>query len=214
VEPQSLFDASGEYDLYDYEADVSDGWNGDRVVPYRRGDLSGYVWVTEWDTSRDARQFVAGYRDVLAAHDARERRDGVLVVGGGNPWADAFRVVRDGRRVTVVNAPTPRDVDALRPDLAPGTPTTTTTTDADDPTTTTSDDDPTTTTSDDDPTTTTSDDDPTTTDEPTTGADDATTADSPTATTTERTSERMPGFGVVAVALAVGSAALFGLRRA
>ncbi|MFB6155124.1 MAG: Hvo_1808 family surface protein [Haloferacaceae archaeon] len=127
VNPRDLFDASGPYDLYDYESTPSSGWANDRVFPYHRGTGDGadygYVWVTEWDTTRDAREFEQAYRAILAAHDARQRSDGVYVVRN-DPWADAFRVVRNGTRVTVVNGPTPADVADIRPSLSPSATTT------------------------------------------------------------------------------------------
>jgi len=121
VDPRALFETDSEYVLYNYDAGPSDGWAGDRVVPYRKGSGEetryGYVWVTEWDTAGDAREFEAAYRAVLDAHGAEEREGRILVVGGDDPWADAFRVVRDGRRVTVVNGPSPAAVRNIRPGL-------------------------------------------------------------------------------------------------
>jgi hypothetical protein len=124
VNPSDLFDADGEYDLYNYDAEPSNGWANDRLFPYQRetesgeADSYGYVWVTEWDTRTDAREFERAYHAILSAHDARQRSDGIFVVERG-PWADSFRVVRNGTRVTIVNGPTPEDVNALRPSLAP-----------------------------------------------------------------------------------------------
>jgi hypothetical protein len=91
--------------VYNYSHSASTGWAGDRLVPYRDGDRFGYVWQSEWDTAADAREFAAAYREVLAAHDARERGEGVYVVPESDPFGDAFRVSRSGTTVTVVNAP-------------------------------------------------------------------------------------------------------------
>ncbi|MFB6156722.1 MAG: Hvo_1808 family surface protein [Haloferacaceae archaeon] len=123
VDPRALTRTSAEFDTYDYDAEPSAGWANDRVFPYRDGKVGangtrhGYVWVTEWDTERDAREFHEAYLAVLSAHDARARDDGVRVVESG-PFADAFRVVRNGTRVIVVNGPTPAAVDDIRPGLA------------------------------------------------------------------------------------------------
>jgi len=90
---------------YGYDSEPSAGWGGDSVVPYTNGTTGAYVWETAWDSEADAEQFHAAYLDVLAAHDARNPRGNVYVVPDGE-FADAFRVVRDGDTVRVVNAPT------------------------------------------------------------------------------------------------------------
>jgi hypothetical protein len=94
---------------FNYSFEPSAGWGGDRVVPYVRatgeGERYGYVWKSRWDSRADAREFAEGYRAVLESHDAREVREGVYVIGEG-PYADSFRVSREGTTVTVVNAPT------------------------------------------------------------------------------------------------------------
>ncbi len=90
---------------FDYSHPLSAGWAGDRLVPYRNGDAAGYVWRIEWDTERDAREFTRGYRDLLATRGAT-RGGNVYVIPEGDPYADAFRVTREGETVTVVNAPT------------------------------------------------------------------------------------------------------------
>jgi hypothetical protein len=94
---------------YSYVHPASDGWAGDTLVPYRDGDRYGYVWETAWDSGRDARQFADAYRDLLAGKGARQVAPGTYVVETG-PFAVAFRVVREGSRVRVVNGP---DTDAL-----------------------------------------------------------------------------------------------------
>jgi len=102
-------------DRYGYRSDPSAGWGGDAVVPYRSDEAAAgegaYVWRSVWDTERDARQFVDAYRDLLDARNATTPRESVYVVPEGDPYGDAFRVVRDGKRVTVVNAPTVADLE-------------------------------------------------------------------------------------------------------
>jgi hypothetical protein len=141
VDPQAFFETDSRFDIYDYESDPSAGWGNDRLFPYRRGTGEdaeyGYVWVTEWDTERDAREFRRAHRAVLDAQGATERsvvevpsadfHTGVYRVDDG-PFADAFRVTRNGTRVTVVNAPTVEDLDDVREAPAPpATPTPTVT---------------------------------------------------------------------------------------
>ncbi|WP_435180758.1 Hvo_1808 family surface protein [Halorussus sp. AFM4] len=108
------------FDLYNYSSPPSAGWGNDVLVPYRKnatnGTVHGYVWQTAWDTPRDARQFYRAYRKVLRGHGAERVGPDTWVVDSG-PFADAFRVVRDGRNVTVVNAPTVADLADLRPGL-------------------------------------------------------------------------------------------------
>jgi hypothetical protein len=108
-------DSSGrvsQFDPYNYGTRYSRGWDGDKFVPYVRNDSAttnetGYVWRLTWDSPDRARAFVSGYERLLAVHDATEvaGRDGVWRIDGG-PYADAFRVTRDGDTVTIVNAPT------------------------------------------------------------------------------------------------------------
>jgi len=102
-----------DHPTYVYDQRLSAGWRGDTVVPYRGADgANAYVWRTVWDSPAEAREFLEGYRAVLDEHGAVERGDGVHVVESG-PYADAFRVVRRGDAVTVVNAPTVGDLDAV-----------------------------------------------------------------------------------------------------
>ena len=101
------------HSTYNYSQRLSAGWGGDTVVPYRGADgEDGYVWRSTWDSPADAREFLDGYRAVLDEHGAAERGDGVYVIESG-PYADAFRVVRRDETVTVVNAPTVEDLDAV-----------------------------------------------------------------------------------------------------
>jgi len=121
IDPRGLFDTGDRYDVYNYSAQPTAGWGNDRVFPYRKqvdGETQyGYVWVTAWDSRRDARQFHETYRRMLGAHGVEQRGESLYVIPDGE-FADAFRVVRDGRRVVIVNGPTPAAVDDIRPGLA------------------------------------------------------------------------------------------------
>jgi hypothetical protein len=115
IDRQQLREDTGAYSPYNYTSDASEGWAGDTVVPYRGdGGEFGYVWATEWDTPEDARQFHRTYTTWLLQlrMGATEVREDTYVVESG-PYADAFRVTRDGTRVTIVNAPTPADLDGV-----------------------------------------------------------------------------------------------------
>ncbi|MFB6168573.1 MAG: Hvo_1808 family surface protein [Haloferacaceae archaeon] len=115
VNPRAIAQTDSPFDTYNYSAEPSAGWGNDRVFPYRNPGRAegGYVWVTEWDTPEDAREFRRAYEAILRAHDA-ERQNGTWVVPEGQ-YADAFRVTRDGTRVTIVNGPDPAAVAAIRP---------------------------------------------------------------------------------------------------
>jgi hypothetical protein len=115
VNPRELVQTDSPFDTYNYDAEPSAGWGNDRVFPYHHPDRAegGYVWVTEWDTPNDAREFRRAHEAILRAHDA-ERQNGTWVIPEGQ-YADAFRVTRDGTRVTIVNGPDPAAVAAIRP---------------------------------------------------------------------------------------------------
>jgi len=111
---------TGDHPQYRYDYPLSDGWGGDAVVPYTNGSAYGYVWRTVWDSPEDARSFHEGYRELLRNHNAT--RDGaVWVVPESDPYADAFRVTREGRAVTIVNAPTVGTLDAVHASSPSGT---------------------------------------------------------------------------------------------
>jgi len=88
-----------------YSHPASAGWDGDAFAAYSNGSAGAYVLKTAWDTDRDARAFHETYLELLESKGAIEVDEGVYRIPDG-PYADAFRVVRDGDRVIVVNAPT------------------------------------------------------------------------------------------------------------
>ncbi|MFT4890412.1 MAG: PGF-CTERM protein [Halobacteriales archaeon] len=106
IERGYLRSDSSSLSPYEYDHPITAGWGGDRIVPYTNGSAEGYVFATTWDSKRDARQFHEGYLELLRSQDAELVRPGVYRVPESSPYADAFRVVRNGTRVTVVNAPT------------------------------------------------------------------------------------------------------------
>ncbi len=106
VPEESLYDDATRYN---YSHPASEGWGGDRLRAYRNGDQYGYVWKTVWDTDHDARQFQSAYRSVLDRYGAEALGEGRYRIDEGG-FADAFEVVRDGRTVTIVNAPTVEDL--------------------------------------------------------------------------------------------------------
>lgn len=106
-------------DLYNYSHPYTAGWDGDRLVPYVTGDSmetgeTAYVWKSAWDSAADAEEFADAYRQLLEHHGA-ERVDAQTaryrIPDGDSKYADAFRVVTEGDRVIVVNAPTVDQLD-------------------------------------------------------------------------------------------------------
>jgi len=226
-----------------YSTPATDGWNGDRLVPYASGSNvseTAYVWQTQWDTERDAREFRAAYGRLLEYHNATavDGHTDTYRIPEETAFADAFYVNTSGSTVTIVNAPTVDQLDDVRAGAAPesssdnssteneSTPTNDATA-TDDSTPTeepTGSDDQTSTddgtpaddrtqTDDQTPTeaVTDTDDDPATaTDNRTDAGDDGT---QPSAPETETTSDGGPGFGVVVALVAVVAAALAARRR-
>ncbi|QIO21594.1 Hvo_1808 family surface protein [Haloarcula sp. JP-L23] len=100
---------------YRYQSEPSAGWAGDSVVPYHNGSgAGGYVWVSTWDSEKDARQFAQAYRAALVEeHGATQPRANVYVVPEPSPFADAFRISRSGDTVRIVNGPTVDDLASI-----------------------------------------------------------------------------------------------------
>lgn len=104
----------GPYDRFSYVSRPSAGWVDDRLYVYANGDRRGYVWKIRWETPRDAREFASAYRQMLAGHGAERVDDRTWVIREGG-FADAFRVTREGRTVTISNGPNVSAVSNIRP---------------------------------------------------------------------------------------------------
>lgn len=91
--------------LYNYASRPSSGWGNDRLYTYANGDKRGYVWKTNWDTERDAREFRDAYLSILKTEGATQRGAHTWRIENGS-FADAFSVTRTGTTVTIVNGPT------------------------------------------------------------------------------------------------------------
>ncbi|MGH7835028.1 MAG: hypothetical protein ACREQK_15400 [Candidatus Binatia bacterium] len=67
------------------------GWDGDRFVAFRSGDEMAFLWVSVWDSSDDAEEFVDGFSEVLrqkysgtdSGNTYLERREAVATVVEG-----------------------------------------------------------------------------------------------------------------------------------
>ncbi|WIV68345.1 Hvo_1808 family surface protein [Natrialbaceae archaeon AArc-T1-2] len=112
-----------ETNPYNYDHEYTDGWAGDKLVPYATDDEtvdeSGYVWHTEWTTERDAEQFREGYLELLAITGA-ESVDGhqsTVTIDDGFPGA--YYLEHDGETVTIVRAPSVDELSELYEGAAP-----------------------------------------------------------------------------------------------
>ncbi len=96
-----------------YSSQFSDGWAGDRLVPFEQPTgANGYVWKTVWESPADAEEFATAYRALLQRHGGQRADDGVVTVAEG-PYADAFVLEREGTTVRIINGPTPETVSEL-----------------------------------------------------------------------------------------------------
>lgn len=118
VPPRSVTSPDSS-DPLNYDFAATDGWAGDRLHVYENPDAgpnqTAYVWRLTWDSAADAREFADGYRRLLQYWGASpvDGRENVRTIPEGDTFGDAFRVTRDGDTVTVVNAPTVDDLDAV-----------------------------------------------------------------------------------------------------
>jgi hypothetical protein len=119
IPPQAFLNTEGRSvnrtDPFEYGLAYTNGWDGDRMAVYEKNNRTGYVWKLAWDSPGEAREFVRGYRQLLT-HWGGERvlgRQGVWEVERSSPFADAFRVSRQGSTVTIVNAPQPSTLNAV-----------------------------------------------------------------------------------------------------
>lgn len=102
-------------DPFNYGVKPAKGWAGDRLHVYEKGNLSGYVWQTKWDSQKDAQEFVGAYERLLSHWGGSKTKPNanIWVIQNG-PYADAFRVTVTGETVTIVNAPTVSDLSDVR----------------------------------------------------------------------------------------------------
>jgi len=118
VDTDSLRETTTAYDQYNYAAAPSDGWAGDKLYPYERGEDNGYVWTTQWESTDDVSEFVTAYKAILDAHAAEETDSGAYVVSEGS-FSGAYAVEVTDDQVTIVHAPTEEGLFELRPELEP-----------------------------------------------------------------------------------------------
>jgi hypothetical protein len=68
---------------------IAQGWDGDRLVAFARGDALHLYWISVWDREEEAEEFFAAEREILerlysgAAREIEARR---VVAGGERPY--------------------------------------------------------------------------------------------------------------------------------
>lgn len=120
VETGRIHETSHEYERFNYVSEPSDGWAGDKLIPYQRGDDDGYVWTIDWETTSDVDEFTRAYGAILDAHNATETDDGVYVISDRS-FSGAYAVETDDTQVRIVHAPTEAGLFELDPSLDPTT---------------------------------------------------------------------------------------------
>jgi hypothetical protein len=105
IDTREFRSGTGPYSYYNYSHPRTDGWAGDTIVPYTDGESYGYVWAIEFDTVEDAERFRSSYHLMLALRIGGKKLDATTYVVDRGPYADAFRLTREGDRVVIVNAP-------------------------------------------------------------------------------------------------------------
>lgn len=133
MDPSRFNDSIRSQIQVDFDHEATAGWDGDRLVPYVASEAgeneTAYVWRTVWDSERDAAEFREAYLTVLEYRGAEPVGDNgeTFRVPDDRSFGDAFSVVRNGSEVRIVNAPTVADLSAVHdgtgPDTLPATPT-------------------------------------------------------------------------------------------
>ncbi|SDF42069.1 Hvo_1808 family surface protein [Halorientalis regularis] len=119
VTPEQVVNRNDRSDPLNYDLPMTDGWAGDRLHVYENGDAgrnqTAYVWRLTWNSSTDAREFADGYRRLLRywGGSPADGHENVWTIPEDDSFGDAFRVTRENETITVVNAPTVADLDAV-----------------------------------------------------------------------------------------------------
>ena len=102
-------------DPFNYTTTPVAGWDGEKMYIYENSEgETAYTWRIAWDSERDAREFASTYRNLLQYWGAEQRSENVWrIPEGESPFSDAFRVTVEGDTVTIVNAPTIDQLDAV-----------------------------------------------------------------------------------------------------
>ena len=74
--PSAAYVAGGAFDPAGWTNEAATGWCGDRWELWRRGDESVVLWLSRWDTTKDAVEFAAALPD---RESQRSKRKGAAV---------------------------------------------------------------------------------------------------------------------------------------
>ena len=120
VDPMTLLNmVDGEIDRtnpLNYDLEMTEGWAGDRLQAYERGDETAYVWRIAWDSETDAQRFVDAYGQLLEYWGGEQVTDTTWTIDEERPFAGTIRITTAGDTVTIVNAPDQESLSLLAPD--------------------------------------------------------------------------------------------------
>jgi hypothetical protein len=113
--------STNRFDPLNYDTRYTDGLRGDRLVPYRNAaGETGYVWSLSFESAAGAVEFREGYRRLLQYRNATTvETDGPgttyrIATDDANNFGATFRVVQDGNRLIITNAPTIEQLNDVR----------------------------------------------------------------------------------------------------
>jgi hypothetical protein len=92
-------------------AEVAAGWDGDRLIALAHGEELALVWLTAWDSERDAGEFFSTWSAIVAARHAGTptTSDTIVSLRGAAP----FYVERRGTKVLTIEGPLEADLPEL-----------------------------------------------------------------------------------------------------
>jgi hypothetical protein len=91
--------------------EVAAGWDGDRLMALSQGQELALVWLTAWDSERDATEFFSAWATILAGRHpgAASASDAVISLSGPQP----YYLERRGSKVLAIEGPLESDLPAL-----------------------------------------------------------------------------------------------------
>jgi hypothetical protein len=91
--------------------EIAAGWDGDRLMAMAHGPELALVWLTAWDSERDATEFSTAWATVLAGRHpgAAATSDTVVSLPGAQP----YYLERRGSKVLAIEGPLESDLSAL-----------------------------------------------------------------------------------------------------
>jgi len=92
-------------------AEVAAGWDGDRLMALAHGQDLALVWLTAWDSERDAIEFFSAWATILASRHSgtASTSDAVISLGGAEP----YYLERRGTKVLAIEGQLESDLPAL-----------------------------------------------------------------------------------------------------